>query len=487
MSMLHAEWTKFRSVRGWVLGMIAAAGLIMVFGLAPGLSGSCGKYGPASDCTPTLGPGGEEVRDGFTFVHQPLGGDGSVTVRVAALTGSIFDGPDATRPGLAPWAKAGLMIKSGTTPGSAYAAVLLTGAHGVRMQWDYVHDKAGPSGAGPRWLRLSRTGQTVTTAASADGVTWTDVGSTRLSGLPATAEVGLFVTSPQYDVELHEGLLNGSQGGPSQATGTFEQLTTGDGWTGTAWRSDLVGGKPDWTELAGTEHDGTSLRVTGSGDVAPAGAGFSVTQTLVGTFTGLIVVVVLGAVFMSTEYRRGLIRTTLAAGPRRLRVLAAKATVIGAGTFVIGVIAATIVVVLGQRILRANGVALMHSSTLTEVRIVAGTGVLLAVSAVLALGLGALFRRSVTAVTVAIVTIVLPYLLAVSVLPISAARWLLTFTPAAAFALQQAVKQYPQVDGVYSPSGGYFPLPPWAGLAVLAGWTALVLAAAAVLLRRRDV
>ncbi len=72
-------------------------------------------------------------------------------------------------------------------------------------------------------------------------------------------------------------------------------------------------------------------------------------------------------------------------------------------------------------------------------------------------------------------------------LPVEAGRTLLSFTPAAAFALQQAVKQYPQVDDLYSPATGYFPLSPWAGLAVLAGWTALVLGAAAVMLRRRDV
>ncbi|MFI1991758.1 ABC transporter permease subunit [Actinoplanes sp. NPDC020271] len=486
MSALHAEWTKFRTVRGWVLGLVAAGGLIMLLGLAPGMSGSCGKHGPASACTPTIGPGGEQVNDHFTFVHQPLTGDGSVTVRVASLTGSIFDGPGADRPGLAPWAKAGLMIKSGVTPGSTYAAVLLTGSHGVRTQWDYTHDEQGPAVTATPWLRLSRTGATVTTAASADGVTWTDAGSARLAGLPATAEVGLFVTAPQFSTEMHEGLLNGSQGGPSQATGTFEQLTAGDGWAGSAWHTDWVGGRPDWADLPEPARQGSGFRVSGSGDVGPAGAGVSVTQTLVGTFTGLIVVVVLGAVAMSTEYRRGLIRTTFAASPHRLRVLAAKAAVIGGVAFGVGVVAAAIVVVFGQRILRDNGVALLDSSPQTELRVVAGTGALLAVSAVLALGLGALFKRSVTAVTVAIVIIVLPYLLAVTVLPVEAARRLLTFTPAAAFALQQAVKQYPQVDDLYAPSVGYFPLAPWAGLAVLLGWTALILGAAAVFLHRRD-
>ena len=40
--------------------------------------------------------------------------------------------------------------------------------------------------------------------------------------------------------------------------------------------------------------------------------------------------------FITAEYRRGLIRTTLAASPRRGRVLAAKAIVIGAVTFAAG-------------------------------------------------------------------------------------------------------------------------------------------------------
>jgi uncharacterized membrane protein len=42
------------------------------------------------------------------------------------------------------------------------------------------------------------------------------------------------------------------------------------------------------------------------------------------------------------------------------------------------------------------------------------------------------------------------------------------------------------VTGHYAPSGGYYPLPPWAGLAVLCGYAALALALAVVRLRRRD-
>ncbi|HEX5994845.1 MAG TPA: ABC transporter permease subunit [Jiangellales bacterium] len=494
--ILRAEWTKFRTVPGWVISVVAAGGLILAFGLLPGMQGSCGQRGPDSECVLPVGPEGEEVTDRYTFVHRTLAGDGSITVRVTALTGEL-PGPNhhQPQPGVAPWAKAGLIIRSSTDQGASYAAVMVTGVHGVRMQYDYTHDIAGsPSpiaAATPRWLRLTRTGDTVTAAESADGNRWTTIGAARLPGLPATVEAGLFVTSPDYAVEVHESIYSGNMSGPSQATGTFDQLAVEGAWDGDDWRSDRIGAFDNGPSIPDVERDGEVFRVTGSGDIAPAvpgaaGLGTSVTQTLAGTFIGLIVVVVIGAVFVTAEYRRGLIRSTLAASPGRVRVLAAKAIVVGAVMFATGLVAAAIVVHFGQRVLLANGVYVHPASTLTELRIVVGTAALLALAGTLALGLGALFRRSVTAVTTAVVIIVLPYLLAMTVLPSSSADWLLRISPAAAFALQQAAPEYPQVANVYTPVNGYFPLPPWAGFAVLAGWAALALTAAAIRLRRRD-
>ena len=52
--------------------------------------------------------------------------------------------------------------------------------------------------------------------------------------------------------------------------------------------------------------------------------------------------IVLATVFATSEYRRGLIRTTLAASPRRGRVLAAKAVVAGSLAFAAGAIATAI-------------------------------------------------------------------------------------------------------------------------------------------------
>jgi hypothetical protein len=82
---------------------------------------------------------------------------------------------------------------------------------------------------------------------------------------------------------------------------------------------------------------------------------------------------------------------------------------------------------------------------------------------------------------------VVPHVLATtSVLPDAAARWLLSVTPAAGFAIQQSIPEYAHVLGHYAPLAGFYPLAPWAGFAVLCGYAALALGLAVVQLRRRD-
>jgi ABC-2 type transport system permease protein len=167
--------------------------------------------------------------------------------------------------------------------------------------------------------------------------------------------------------------------------------------------------------------------------------------------------------FITAEYRRGLILTTLTASPRRGRVLAAKAIVIGAATFVTGLAAALVAVPLGEHELRANGNYLFPTSPLTELRVIVGTAALLAIASILALALGAVLRRSAGAITAVVVTVAFPYTLAIAspVLPDSAAQWLLRLTPAAGFSIQQSLHQYAQVSHAYTPANGYFPLAPW--------------------------
>ena len=146
------------------------------------------------------------MSDSYYFVHQTLDGNGSITVRVTSMTGLITyppSHPNAIVPGVVPWAKAGVIMGRGTRQGSAYAAVMVTGSHGVRMQVDYTHNLAGLPGAvsaaSPRWLRLTRSGDTLTGYQSADGTHWARIGTVTVAGLPMTVQAGLFVASPSYD------------------------------------------------------------------------------------------------------------------------------------------------------------------------------------------------------------------------------------------------------------------------------------------------
>ena len=514
--LLGAELTKFRTVRGWVIGMVIAALVLVGVGLlAVGAgSSSCQSAGGGSGrtggaCQPVfaVGPGGEPVNDSFYFVRQPLTGDGSITIRVTSLTGllppangNVPSGPGSpdTRPGLVPWAKAGLIISGGTSRGSAYAAMMVTGSHGVRMQYDYTQDTAGLTGvvsaASPRWLRLTRSGDTLAGYDSADGTHWTQVGAVHLAGLPSTVQAGLFATSPEYSVESQFlGSTNGS-GLPSQDTAVFDDVSRSGAWPSGTWTGDSIGA--DESGIGAYHQAGGRFTVTGSGDIAPVVAGhgnegdpdMTLTDFLVGTFAGLIAVIVVAAMFMTAEYRRGVIRVTLTATPRRGQVLAAKAVVIGAVTFVAGLASTAVAVLLGVRMMRANGQYVIPVTTFTELRVMIGTAAVLAVAAVFALAVGAMLRRSAATVTAVIVVIVLPYFVAVvdPVLPAAAADWVDRVTPAAAFAVQQTIPAYPQISNLYTPSFGYFPLPPWAGVTVLCAWAALALGLAVILLNRRD-
>jgi ABC-type transport system involved in multi-copper enzyme maturation permease subunit len=500
--VLHAEWTKFRTVRGWIIGMFLGMLLIVVIPLLD--HSSCGgQASPGSPpvvglgCSSPAGPGGEGVIDSFYFVHQPLGRHGAITARMTSLT---------SPGGLTPWTKAGVIIQASLRPGSAYAAMMVTAGHGVRMQYDYTGDIAGPAarvtGTAPRWLRLTRAGDTLTGYQSADGTHWRAVGTVRLAGLPATAAAGLFATSPvsAHSTSRSIGSSSGS-GSATLGTARFDHVTlragTGTGTpSGAGWAGTNVGAGPGSGAPPGSgfHQAGGTVTVTGSGDIAPdvaagpEGTGTPMGRTLLGVFFGLIAVAVVAAMFTTAEYRRGLIRATFAASPRRGRVLAAKAAVIAAVSFGAALPAAVVAVAAGEWVLRSNGNYILPASPLTEMRVVAGSAALVAVTAVLALSLGTLLRHSAGAITLVMALIVLPYFFsaALPILPPGAAGWLLRVTPAAGFAIQQAMPQYTQVTADYTPGNGYFPLPPWAGFAVLCAWAAVAMALAAVALRRRD-
>ncbi|GAA4483983.1 hypothetical protein GCM10023191_006450 [Actinoallomurus oryzae] len=499
--VLRAEWTKFRTVRGRLITLGVTVVLCVTFtflvangthaGICTGTGSTCRSGHPY---VPT-GPDGEAVADGYQFVERPLTGNGTITAQVGSLTGLTSTIPvDAapslahTRPGLAGWAKAGILLRPSTEQGSPYAAVMATGAHGVRFQDDYTHDHAGRpvSGSSPRWLRLARAGETVTGYESTDGTTWTRIGTAHLAGLPSTVHVGLFVTSPaSFD--------RSGTGFPTQATATFDHVTVDGPDTRGAWRAQTIGAQDFYPKLpgAGYHRAGGSFVLRGSGDIAPAvvqgllGTNTPSSTILFGLIVGLIAIIVIASMFITVEYRRGLIRTTFTATPRRHRVLAAKAVVIGAVAFGIGTLAAAVAVPLGEHLLKANGAYVFPAGALTMTRIVAGAGALVAVTAVAVLAVATIVRKSAGAIAASIVVFVLPYIVGSSMSG-GAEEWLFRLTPAAGFSVLGALPRSAQVTYPYTMANGYYPLSWWAGLAVLCAYAALALGGATVVLRRRD-
>ncbi|MFE1554373.1 hypothetical protein ACFW6V_05205 [Streptomyces sp. NPDC058734] len=477
---LRREWTRFRRP-GRLIALVAAALAVVSLGLlyAFGNHASCDGPCPAD---PT-GPDGSLVNDQFAFAHRELGEHGTLTVRMTSMTGTITYPPpnhDQILPGLVPWAKAGIIIKDGVRPGSSYAALMLTGAHGVRMQYDYHHDIAGRAGGvspeSPRWLRLTRSGDTVTGYESADGERWTKVGTARLPGLGKAARVGLFAASPG-DLTLQPVGFGGGvkeQVRFTQASGVFDKVAL-EGAAAGGWTTDTLGemNRTDWEKYhqpsGAVEKDGT-ITVTGVGDIGPAGAedgARPVESTLGGLPLALLVVLVI-AVRFATSGGPG--------APGTRRVLAARAAVVGAVTFATGLLAVAVVVPAGVSVLKGNGITVLSVPAPTGARVVLGTAAALALAAVLAFALGTLLRRARYAVPLALLAVWVPY--AVTSFPLIAdapAQWLLRLTPAAGFAAQQTLVEHPQVLAHYAPSAGYFPLPWWAGLTVLCAYTALLL------------
>ncbi len=508
---LRAEWTKLRTVRGWMIGLVFALLMIVLFTYVQASgkqTGYCTTPNPDScvnghQFVPT-GPDGEAVADSYELVAKPLTGAGTITARITSLAGRVSDGPANqapslanTRPGLTSWAKAGLTLTPSTGQGSAYAAVMATGGHGIRFQDDYTHDQAGLPGpisnTTPRWLRLTRAGDTITGYDSSDGTDWHEVASADLAGLPRTVRVGLFATSPMT-----------SGGSATQASAAFDHVAisglTADGRQAGAgpWRGTSIGTGPrDYYTTLGHgsyRQSGDSVLVIGSGDIAPAvataGGDTAADPLLFGLVVALIMLIVIATMFTTSEYRRGLIRTTFAATPARGDVLAAKAVVIGGAGFVVGAVAAAVAIPIGERVMTLGGNYIFPADSPTVAQVIVGSGALVALTALAALGIGTILRRSAGAILVGVLVFVIPTFTGPGVIgPTSAgtlATWLYRLTPAAGFSVLGLLPRSELVSYPYTMANGYYPLAPWAGLLVLAAYAGVALFAARLVLRRRD-
>jgi ABC-type transport system involved in multi-copper enzyme maturation permease subunit len=493
---LRAEFTKFRTVRAWMIALCAAAAVFVLLSFLSAFESRAPV--PALPA----GPGGEAVSDTYMFVHQALAGDGTLTARINSLSGAHTPSSPSSgngfgtsshgepgsrlQPGLAPWAKAGIILEPDTRQGTDYAAVMVTGSHGVQMQYNYMPDSPGLAGAvgssSPRWLRLARVGDVITGYDSADGSRWTEIGTARLTSLPRTVQVGLFVTSPLYFA------AGAGRGTPSVATASFDHISARGEFPRRSWTGDPIAGFYPTGPSASTwqQRSAGAFTISGSGDIAPLvgdiiSAQWAGASIVNGTIVALLFVIVLATLFATSEYRRGLIRTTFAASPRRGRVLAAKAAIAGSLAFAAGAIATATAEVITRHVLADNGSYLFPQSEPALAQVIIGTGLFLGLAAALVVALGTMLRRSAVAVAAGIILLVLP-----GILGSESGNWLMRYTPTAAFAIQATLPRSSLVTSAYTPPNGYFPISPWAGLAVLAAYTAIAVGAALWLLRRRD-
>jgi len=200
-------------------------------------------------------------------------------------------------------------------------------------------------------------------------------------------------------------------------------------------------------------------------DSAPSGA-------LQGLYLGQLLIGVLGVLFVSGEYSTGMIRSTLAAVPRRVPVLLAKALVF-AGVVLVTMVPAAFAAFFGaQAFLSHYG----HGSSLSDptvLRVILATGVYLALIGLLGSALGWILRSTPGGISTLVgLLLVVPVLL--EVLP---GAW-----------VKDIAKYLPGDAG-----GSFFSsvqadntLTPGTGLLVLVIWVVVALGLAGVLLKRRD-
>ncbi len=195
-------------------------------------------------------------------------------------------------------------------------------------------------------------------------------------------------------------------------------------------------------------------------------------RTLAGAFLAQLAIGVLGVLLITGEYATGMIRATFAAVPARQPALWAKTIVFGLVTLATTLPTVFAAWFIGQGILSGKDIQ-AHLSDPGVLRAVIGTSLYLTVVGLLGLGLGAVLRNTAAGISTLFgVLFVLPII--VHFLPSSWGTSIDKYLPST---VGQAITE------VHAQPGA---LGPWPAFALFCGYAALVIALAAVLLRRRD-
>jgi ABC-type transport system involved in multi-copper enzyme maturation permease subunit len=205
--------------------------------------------------------------------------------------------------------------------------------------------------------------------------------------------------------------------------------------------------------------------------------GFDATQqSLGGLYISQLIIAVLGALTITSEYSTGMVRTSLSALPRRGTVFAAKGIVFTVVALVTSLVTTFAAFFLGQALMSGKHL----NATLGQpnvLRAVIGGALFLTVCGLLAFGIGMILRHTAGAITA---TIALLFVLSVLVhfLPDSWQANLDKWMPALAGS---------GIWATVAPAPGSTPMfSAWAGFAVLVGYAAVAMAAGLVVFFRRD-
>jgi hypothetical protein len=195
-------------------------------------------------------------------------------------------------------------------------------------------------------------------------------------------------------------------------------------------------------------------------------------HSLRGYFLAQMAIGVLGVLSVTGEYSTGMIRASLSAVPKRLPVLWAKTLVFGAVAWVVTTVSALAAFFLGQAILSSRHIGTSFGAAGVP-RVVLGTGLYLTAIGLLAVALGTVIRNTAGGIS-AVFGLLLVVPLLSEALPSDWQVHIVPYLPSNAGAALMHLSQGPHE------------MAPWSGFGLLCGYVAVALAAAAVVLRRRD-
>ena len=203
--------------------------------------------------------------------------------------------------------------------------------------------------------------------------------------------------------------------------------------------------------------------------------------SLTGIYLGQAVAAILGVLAIGSEYSTGMIRATFTAMPRRTKVLAAKAAIIGGLALAAGAIAVAGSLLAGRVLLTGHGFTPAHGYPALALgdgavlRAAVGSVLYLALTALLSLGIATIIRDPAPAIGTVLGLLYLDPIIAAV---LHGAHWHNVIERYAPMTAGLAIQATTNLSSL--------PISPWAGLGVLAAWAAGALLAGGLVFRLRD-